>query len=217
MLNNLGTLEQDQCSHTAAYILYRESLALMQELEEQRGIAIALNNLGEIEIARGDYKVAQEFLQRSLALRQTIGNKRGTSEALMNLGMVANGQGDYVLAQDLYQQSVVTFQTINDKFSIALNLEKFAHLAYAQNHLERAIRLFGAAEALREIIGSPIAPSDRPNYDRTISALRTTLGEETFAKHWAEGRSMTMEQAIAYALNENEDFSNDSPSTSLEQ
>ncbi len=51
-------------------------------------------------------------------------------------------------------------------------------------------------------MGSVIDPVDQPEYERSLASLRAHLGEEKFNTVWAEGRAMTMEQAMAYALEE---------------
>ena len=61
-------------------------------------------------------------------------------------------------------------------------------------------RVFGATEALREAICAPMPPVERPDYDRAVAAARAQLGEVAFSSGWAEGRAMTLEQAIAHAL-----------------
>jgi hypothetical protein len=65
-----------------------------------------------------------------------------------------------------------------------------------------ATRLLETAQALREAIGSPMAPPDRPLVDRAVAAARRSLGEGAFSMAWAEGQAMTLEQAVAYALDE---------------
>lgn len=65
---------------------------------------------------------------------------------------------------------------------------------------ERAAWLWGAAEALRQSIGAREAPASRATRERLIAQAREQLGEAAFAAKWAEGRAMTMEQAVAYAL-----------------
>ena len=64
----------------------------------------------------------------------------------------------------------------------------------------RAARLFGAAHALRESVGIPLRPIARPEYERDVAAVRTRLDEASWQAAWAEGQAMTLEQAIAYAL-----------------
>jgi non-specific serine/threonine protein kinase len=72
----------------------------------------------------------------------------------------------------------------------------------AQGQAEKAVRLFGAAAALRASIGSVIDPADQANYERNRKSLQDKLGKERFAAARDEGRAMNMEQAVAYALEE---------------
>jgi len=59
-----------------------------------------------------------------------------------------------------------------------------------------------AAEALREGIGAPLPPDERPDYDRSLATLREALEGELFAAAWADGKAMTLEQAIERAMAE---------------
>ena len=69
-----------------------------------------------------------------------------------------------------------------------------------EGQAKRAAQLLGAGERLREASGCPIAPADRGAYDAHVTAVRTALGEEAFARAWAEGRAMALEEAIRFAL-----------------
>jgi len=60
----------------------------------------------------------------------------------------------------------------------------------------------GAAEALRETSDSPMTPQEHIEYANEVAGLRADMDEKAFVSLWAEGRSMTMEQAIEYALGE---------------
>jgi hypothetical protein len=66
--------------------------------------------------------------------------------------------------------------------------------------LERAARLFGAEEALREAIGFSLLPAQRAEHDRDVAAACTGLGEGIFASTWAEGRALPLDRAIREAL-----------------
>jgi hypothetical protein len=79
-------------------------------------------------------------------------------------------------------------------------LEKFAYVAPAHAPPERAARLLGVAEALREALGTPMEPVLRAEYEREVAATRAALGEATFQTLFAEGRAMTLEQGVLYAL-----------------
>ena len=67
----------------------------------------------------------------------------------------------------------------------------------AQRQLAWAAQLWGAADALRDAFGVPIPLVERADYERAVSAARVHLGERAFAAAWAQGRSMTPEQAQA--------------------
>jgi hypothetical protein len=103
-------------------------------------------------------------------------------------------------ARALIAESLAIFWELGHRFGIAQNLEGLAAVAVAQGQPERAARLIGAAEALREVIGAPLPPADRAEHDRSVAAGRTARGEEAFAAAWAEGRAMTLVQAIRYAM-----------------
>ncbi len=65
---------------------------------------------------------------------------------------------------------------------------------------QRAARLFGATEALRQAINLPIRVSEFPDYDRWVAAARGATDADSFAAAWKEGAAMTLEQAIELAL-----------------
>jgi len=87
-----------------------------------------------------------------------------------------------------------------DPRAIALSLEAFAGLTAKESRPEQAALLWGAAEALREEIEAPLPPNERERYHHEVAVVRQVLGAEKFSTAWAQGRAMTMEQAIAYAL-----------------
>lgn len=65
----------------------------------------------------------------------------------------------------------------------------------------RAARLFGAAEKLREILGVPLIALEAAS-DRYLAAVRASIDQVRFSDALAEGRAMTLEQAIEYAMAE---------------
>ena len=68
-------------------------------------------------------------------------------------------------------------------------------------------RLFGAGEGLLEAVGGAVYNYYRPDrslYERTVSATRSQLGDAAFEEAQAEGRAMTFEQAVAYALKDHD-------------
>jgi hypothetical protein len=78
-------------------------------------------------------------------------------------------------------------------------VEALGRVVAAQGHLERAARLYGAVTALRETLHTPLRPIWRAEMDRAVTAARAALGEEAFAAAWAQGRAMTLEEAVREA------------------
>ena len=87
---------------------------------------------------------------------------------------------------------------------IASSLEVFANLARVQDQPERAARLWASAAALRELIGCSMLPGEAELFDQQVAQARAATSEEAFAAAWAEGRVITMQDAIAYALEVND-------------
>ncbi len=119
--------------------------------------------------------------------------------SLSLLARVEARQGNYEAARNRYDQILTLAREIGDKAGIAVYLEQLAEVVTAQGEGAWAARLWGAAEALREAIGAPLVPVFRPGYERAVAAARTHVGGQEFAAAWAEGRTMTLEQALAVA------------------
>ena len=201
-LNNLGLVANDQGDNGAAKVLYEESLMIFRELGNRRGIAYSLNSLGTIANDQGDYEAARALLEESLTIQRELGNKSGIAFSLNNLGDIASDQGDNGAAKVLYEESLTILRELGDKIGIAYSLESFAGMAARRAGQICAALLWGAAEALREAIRAPLPPSKQEKYEREVMDVRTALGEEVFATVWEQGRTMSLEEAIDYAIAE---------------
>lgn len=112
---------------------------------------------------------------------------------------------DDAAARTLHKQGLAILQELGDRQGIAWSLEGFAFGCAAMKNVWRAARLWGAAERLRQEIGAPMPPQDRPNFEGRVAAARAALLDDAaFDSAWAEGRAMTVEQAIELALQEAE-------------
>jgi hypothetical protein len=127
-----------------------------------------------------------------------------TAQTRKWLGRLAFEEEDYGAARACYEESLTLLRELGHvRRYIADSLRLVAALAAAQGEPERSARLLGAAEALRDAIGTPVDPADRADDERNVSAVRARLGEEAFEAAWAAGRAMTPDQAAAYAMHEN--------------
>ncbi|MGH2621816.1 MAG: protein kinase domain-containing protein [Anaerolineales bacterium] len=208
-LSELGWLALSQGDYLAARARLEESLALRQDMGYRVGVAIALNLLGDVALHQGNYPQAKELIDRGLNLRKEMGNKSGIAWSLQNLGHLAQRQGEFEQAAALFEESLTLFTELGNKMGVAECLEGLGSVAVGSRQStgnghrpERAAQLFGAAEALREAASTPLPPYRRTDYDRDLAAAQSQLDEAGFAAAWEAGRSMTMERAVAYALEE---------------
>ena len=184
----------------AAMTIAEESLALFRAMNHQPGIAQALNIIGELARISGDDEGARRAYEECLAVCQQTGEALRIGYNYVNLAYVAQHEGDHERALDLVRQAIQLSHDSNDTRDIASFLELFAGSIAALGQTQRAARLLGAAEAVRERIGSFHQPSDQSEYDRIIAAVRAQLDDTAFAAAFASGRGMTLEQAVANAL-----------------
>ncbi len=85
---------------------YTQSLAISEQLGDQRGIALVLKNIGIIYKEQGDYPRALDYYTQSLAISEQLGDQQGIAGALQNIGIIYKVQGDYTKALDYYTQSL---------------------------------------------------------------------------------------------------------------
>ena len=179
-----------------------EGLSLYYELHHRPGIAQALNVIGEIARFGGDDHYARRAYEECLAICQETGERRRIYFMLSNLAFIAQHEGDYKHAKDLFHQAIQLARETDFKLDMAACLAFIAGTISATGQPERAVRLHGASEAALERMGAFHQPADKLEVDRNIAAVRAQLDEVTFAVARAEGRAMTLEQAVSYALDE---------------
>ena len=91
---------------------------------------------------------------------------------------------------------------------LAASLARLADRESQPAWQQSAVRLFGAAAALREAMGNSarrswflaLPPPGRDEYERQVAAMRAALGAEAFNLAWAEGQQLALEQTIAESI-----------------
>lgn len=198
-LRSLGLIALSQADYEAARSLFEESLGIFRELGDRQGIGYTLGYLGMVALSQADHLTARPLLEESLKIFHEMRDMGGTAWAFHALGRAACLQGDNEQAAVSYRKSLAFRGELGDKKGIIACLEGLAGIACARRQSARAARLYGAAEALRRVIDVPLPSSEHPECEHDVSTLHAELGDEVFADAWAEGRAMTLEQAIEYA------------------
>lgn len=195
----LGLVAYDRGDHPQAAALLEESLQLSRELNARWRTAINLTDLGLVLRELGQHARAAGLMEESLDHFRVLGHKNGLSSALSNLATVAWRQRQFDRAMALFAESLVLRRELGELRGIAVCLVGLAAGACATRRFERAARLFGAADGLRESVGAALPRFIRGEYDRLVARTRRQLGD-AFPRLWAEGRTMSTDQAAEYAL-----------------
>lgn len=199
-LGNLGLIARDEGDADTAEAQLQASLALWQELGDRVGIGWALTALGMVARSDGRRDVARSRLEHGLAVWHEVGDRQNTANVLGTLAALARDAGEFDRAADLLRDSLAILREVGDRRGIAFVLEGFASLAAAQGQAIRAVAIAAAAQAVRERIGAPAPPSWRVELDHALKQADSGLEAEAIADAARRGRSMTLPDAIALAL-----------------
>jgi predicted ATPase/DNA-binding SARP family transcriptional activator len=184
---------------------WRHAAEVRQQMEaagDRGGLNHAIWLMATLALSRGERQTARELLEELTPLCRKGCESGLLFHALGVMGHLARDEGDYARARACYGESLVLRRKIGSRYALVQSLEDLAVLAGREQRAERAARLWGAAEAFCEALGVPQPVIDRREYERAISEGRAALGDAAFAAAWAEGRRMTLEDACAYALQE---------------
>jgi DNA-binding CsgD family transcriptional regulator len=113
---------------------------------------------------------------------------------------VATAASDVAGAHDDAYQALSIARGIESRIGIIDALECLGGLARLAEEQLKAVRLLGAAGALRQAISYQRFLLHQARYDATVAELRTALGDEAFARAWAEGTALSLDEAVNYAL-----------------
>ena len=188
-------------------------MALAQAVGDRWNTGRHLVVLGLIAWMRGDYAASHAFFRETLEISRALADEWHIGMTLANLGFVTRRDGDCKEAGALHREGLPLCQRLGDRRGVAWHLVSMAGIEVDKARADRAARLLGAAAAVLEALGSPLPPPQQREYDRTQEQTQALLGERTFATLFAQGRAMSLEQAVAYALEESHQPGQPGPGT----
>ena len=189
----------DPATYGRAIELAEEATALFEELNDQAGLAWSTNQIGEGARLAGDFERAGRAYRRSVEVCRASGNRRREAVALVNLGYVAQHQGQDQEAERVMREGLSLLADMKLDYHSAIAMSMLAGPLTGQGRYRRAARLLAAA-AVFDRMALTLQPADRVEIDRFAATLRQQMDPEAYAMATAEGRAMTFEQALAYAL-----------------
>jgi tetratricopeptide (TPR) repeat protein len=202
VLNSLGVLAQYQGDYDQAYKFHAESLTYRRAAGDLRDIAVSLNNLAMVAQERGEFARAEELYDESITLFYQINDARGIAAVLANRGALMIDQEEAGQAEVSFKESLSILRELGQRDDIIECLEGFAGVAILRGQTRRAARLFGTAQALREMIGSPVPPYKHARYRRFSEKVSANLDPETLEDELAIGKKISLDEAIEFALSD---------------
>lgn len=198
-LTSLGRLAWVHGDYATARRLVEEGLAWRRENDSWL-TGISLASLAEIARCEGNLAESQTLSEEALAQFKELGDSSGIAWSLQNLGFATHYGGDHGRAATFFREGLTLRKEQASKEGVVLCLVGLAEAAVGEGRHERAARLFGAAEAQLEAVGVRLSPADRSIYEVDKATVCAELTDVTFAELSQAGRAMTIEQAVAYAL-----------------
>ena len=200
VLSNLGIVAEYEGDFPLSRSLHERALALRTELGDRWAIANSMTNLGMIATFEGRNEEARARFEDAIRLNSEVGDNWRVVVARNNLGNACRGLGDYEAAREHYAESLRAHREHDDKWALAFLLEDLSRLAALTGEAERALELLGAADAVREQIGSPRSAGLDQAIEVDIEAAIATLSADQQRAARARGAAFDAGRAIDVAL-----------------
>jgi tetratricopeptide (TPR) repeat protein len=198
-LSNLATILKETGQVDEALARHEEAQALFQQLGDEVGVAWELRHQGDIARDRHDRARAESLYQQSLSAFQSMGDAWSTGSLLIDLGNLALSVGEVAKGVDYFREAAEAFQHLGGhKRGLARVIEGLAVAASLEGDAGRAIRLAGAAAALRAASGTPLTSTEQRLLTTGLEAANAALSADERSKAWSEGWSMPAERALAH-------------------
>jgi predicted ATPase len=193
----LGEIQVREGEWEQALATLEQGIAVSRKMADEHYLAHCLNELGALMRHQGDGLAAERLHQEALAVFESLSDAEGTASALHYLGLIALENDDATMASAQFRQSLALNSEIGLRQELPACLDGLARVAAARADWQRAARILGASEALRESIGVPLPPVDRIAQVRLRAELHARLGQLELAETMQRGRLMTVEEVSA--------------------
>lgn len=204
MLSDMGLELERSGDFIGARQALEQSLRLYRECGDR--ISAAKTNVMLVYLALdhgNNYAKARPQLEEALHFYRQARLNFLIDMPLWLLGVIATREEDYTRAKEWYTECLLFDQQIGLRRQFAECFIGFASIASAEKDFERASHLLSVGEAEAEARANPLENIDQIELTRLKTLLREELGDAKFEALALQSRSMTMEQAIAYALEDN--------------
>jgi predicted ATPase len=185
---------------TGARHALEEALRGARECGDARAVCSTLITLARVAIEGGDRERARARLGQALPVLRTLGDVWGIATSLEMLASIALDQGDEREAASLLSESLRAAWAARGRPELVAAMRSLARLSFLRGDPTRAARLYASAGVVAERVSASPIRGRGPDPVPAIAHVEAALSEDAFAEAWAEGRAMTLDDAVSYAL-----------------
>jgi non-specific serine/threonine protein kinase len=156
-----------------------------------------VEHLGILDLHEGDVETGYRRLQTSVGLHRAAQHTWGLAGGLLALARADAALSAASSARPALAEAIAIYRTLGDQLGIANCLDALAEIALGQRAPTLAVRLFAAADALRESVGVDARWSLEPTRETALETVRAGLGQDEFEAGWAIGRLLSLDDAVA--------------------
>jgi predicted ATPase len=199
----LGMHAADSGDFAKAEPLFDEALRGFRALEADDYVLLALDALAWTYGELGDDKRRRELHEEVLGEARRLGSDVVVALTLFQLAQFARRDGRHDDEARMLSESLRTYREFQDADGIATTLGGFGEMLALRGDAPTAAKLVAASQTMRQRIGAGTPWVSAMN-ETTLAAVREQLDEEAIARAWEEGARMTVDEAVALALDETE-------------
>jgi tetratricopeptide (TPR) repeat protein len=178
--------------------MFGASRAMYEEIGDSRGVGDSLFGLAGMSRKLGDLVAARAEAEEALRLHKDLGDIFGIHGDLYVLGRAVTDAGDLDAARELFLETLGMAEHMGSSTGLALSLDLLAVQDVDRGKPVRAMKLAGASAAIKDSIAGE-APPELLDLPDSRERARSLITDEEIRAAWAEGRAMSVDEALAFA------------------
>ncbi|MEP6909170.1 MAG: adenylate/guanylate cyclase domain-containing protein [Actinomycetota bacterium] len=199
-LNYLGVIASEEQRYDEARDFLEQAKSIQERLGDELGMYASVHNMGLLSMHQGEYERARPELEISLAIAEMHGWDTRIANSMCDLGFAELGAGRLDRARERFTEAIVAALRLGWKENVAYSLAGFGRIDAEVGALDRAAMLLGQVDGLADEIHLTFSRYAERERSRLERDLRSHIAEEPLAALRAEGRSLSVEAAVAEAL-----------------
>ncbi len=199
-LDGLAMLAGMQGDYARAAELLEQVLVYRRQTNDGLRLTVTLNNLALATRRSGDLERAKQLYAEAVAITKSASNLKSLGHALYGLAEVHAELKEYTDAVRLLRESISARHQLGDVKGLAYSLGALAMALHPFGTGVLAAQLEGASDKICQELGLVMDPATRAEKENFLVQLRVKLGDSVFEEAWSSGQAMSLEQAMALAM-----------------